>query len=192
MKKRNYKEQERARPSGTHSLEVPLRTCSEYAPKDAPRMDTSFACSSSEQNISGVSREPLQRITLNRTARGVAARLGLPSSLPIAPTRTTPASTRESIAQSRRDGAGNFRGVGAIPSRTRDGAKQGRSGQGRRRERAERERTASGRGRDKRQQAYDSKGAAAEAGTGGERTFGQGAERGEAGNFGNATKEQVT
>ena len=145
MKKRNYKEQERARPSGTHSLEVPLRTRIEYAPKDAPKLGTPFACTCSMQSISGVSREPLQRITLNRTARGVAALLSPPSSLPIAPTRTTPAPTRESIAKSARGGAGNFRGVGAIPSRTRDGAKQGRSGQGRRRERAERERTASGR-----------------------------------------------
>ena len=62
MQSTDFKEQERACPSETHSSEVPLRTCSEYAPKDAPRMGTSFACSSSEQNISGVSDEPLQRI----------------------------------------------------------------------------------------------------------------------------------
>ena len=108
MKNRNYKEQERARPSGTHSSEVPLRTRPEYAPKDAPKLGTSFACTCSMQNLSGVSREPLQRITLNRTARGVAARLGPPSSLPIAPTRTTPEPAKRSIAQSKRDGTENF------------------------------------------------------------------------------------
>ena len=122
MKNRNYKEQERARPSGTHSFKEPSRTHPEYAPKDAPRLGTPFTCSSSDKSIDGILNEPLQRITLNRTARGVAARLGPPSSLPIAPTRTTPAPTRESIAKSARGGAGNFRGVGAIPSRTRDGA----------------------------------------------------------------------
>ena len=46
----HFSKGKRARPSGTHSLEVPLRTCPEYAPKDAPRLDASFACSSSGRN----------------------------------------------------------------------------------------------------------------------------------------------
>ena len=79
----------RARPSGTHSSEVPLRTLPEYAPKDAPKLDTPFASICSGLNISGASREPLQRINaLNRTAWGVAV---APRSLPMTPTRTTPA-----------------------------------------------------------------------------------------------------
>ena len=88
----------RARPSGTHSLEVPLRTCPEYAPKDAPRLDASFACSSSEQNISGVSREPLLRI--NAKSHAVTGEPFRAGSAPIASTATTPQPAEKSIANS--------------------------------------------------------------------------------------------
>ena len=86
----------RARPPGTHSSEVPLRTCSEYAPKDAPRMDASFACSSSEQNISGVSDEPLLRI--NAKSQAVTGEPFRAGSAPIASAATTPQPAGRSIA----------------------------------------------------------------------------------------------
>ena len=86
MQSTDFKEQERARPSGTHSSEVPLRTRIEYAPKDAPRMDTSFACSSPMQNISGISVEPLLRINAKDDAvEGGDDGERPPSSQPIAP-----------------------------------------------------------------------------------------------------------
>ena len=98
MQSIDFKEQERARPSGTHSSEVPLRTRSEYAPKDAPRMDTSFACSSSEQNISGVSDEPLLRI--NAKSQAVTGEPSRAGSAPIASAATTPQPAGRSIANS--------------------------------------------------------------------------------------------
>ena len=80
--------EKRARPSGTHSTEVPLRTRIEYAPKDAPRMDASFACSSPMQNISGISVEPLLRI--NAKSQAVTGEPGRAGSSPIASAATTP------------------------------------------------------------------------------------------------------
>ena len=53
--------EKRARPPGTHSFKEPSRTRPEYAPKDAPKVDASFACSSSEQSIDGILNEPLLR-----------------------------------------------------------------------------------------------------------------------------------
>ena len=159
MQSIDFKEQERARPSGTHSFKEPSRTQSEYAPKDAPRLGTPFACSSSDKSIDGILNEPLQRITLNQTARGVAARFGPPSSLPIAPTRTTPAPTRESIAQSRPDGAGNFRERNKRYRRVHATARDG-SGAG-------------GAAQNGRQQADDNKGAARWNGRGIERHGGR-------------------
>ena len=87
MQSIDFKEQERARPSGTHSTEVPLRTCPEYAPKDAPRIGTSFACSSSGQNISGISVEPLLRT--NAKSQAVTGEPGQAGSAPIASAATT-------------------------------------------------------------------------------------------------------
>lgn len=94
----NPKDEERARPSGTHSSEVPPRTCSEYAPKDAPKVDASFACSSSEQNISGVSDEPLLRI--NAKSQAVTGEPFRAGSAPIASAATTPQPAGRSIANS--------------------------------------------------------------------------------------------
>ena len=94
----NPKDEERARPSGTHSSEVPPRTCSEYAPKDAPKVDASFACSSSEQNISGVSDEPLLRI--NAKSQAVTGEPFRAGSAPIASAATTPQPAGKSTANS--------------------------------------------------------------------------------------------
>ena len=98
MQSTDFKEQERARPSGTHSTEVPLRTCPEYAPKDAPRLDASFACSSSGRNISGISREPLLRT--NAKSQAVTGEPFRAGSAPIAPAATTPQPAGRSIAYS--------------------------------------------------------------------------------------------
>ena len=98
MKSTDSKEQERARPSGTHSLEVPLRTRLECIPKDAPRMDASFAYTSSRRNISGISREPLQRI--NAKSQAVTGEPFRAGSAPMASAATTPQPARRSIANS--------------------------------------------------------------------------------------------
>ena len=98
MQSTDFKEQKRARPPGTHSIEVPLRTLPEYAPKDAPKLGESFACSSSEQNISGVSDEPLLRI--NAKSQAVTGEPGRAGSAPIASATTTPQPAGKSIANS--------------------------------------------------------------------------------------------
>ena len=84
----NSEDEKRARPSGTHSTEVLLRTRIEYAPKDAPRMDASFACSSPMQNISGISVEPLLRI--NAKSQAVTGEPGRAGSAPMTSAATTP------------------------------------------------------------------------------------------------------
>ena len=89
--------EKRARPSRTHSTEGPLRTRLECIPKDAPRMDASFACSSPMQNISGISVEPLLRT--NAKSQAVTGEPGRAGSSPIAPAATTPQPAGRSIAK---------------------------------------------------------------------------------------------
>ena len=88
----------RARPSATHSSKVPLRTYLGHAPKDAPRMDTSFACISPRKTISGVLEEPLLRI--NAKSQAVTGEPGRAGSSPIASAATTPQPAGRSIANS--------------------------------------------------------------------------------------------
>ena len=90
--------EKRARPSRTHSTEGPLRTRLECIPKDAPRIDASFAYTSSRQNISGISVEPLLRI--NAKSQTVTGEPGRAGSSPIASAATPPQPARRSIANS--------------------------------------------------------------------------------------------
>ena len=90
--------EKRARPPGTHSIEVPLRTLPEYAPKDAPKLDTSFACISSGRNISGISIEPLLRI--NAKSQAVTGEPFRAGSAPMTSAATTPQPAGKSIANS--------------------------------------------------------------------------------------------
>ena len=99
----NPKDEERARPSGTHSSKVPLRTYLGHAPKDAPRMDTSFACISPRKTISGVLEELQQRINAKDDAvEGGEDGERPPSSQPIAPATglSPPQPAEKSIAYS--------------------------------------------------------------------------------------------
>ena len=86
MRNTDFKRAKRARPPGTHSFKEPSRTRPEYAPKDAPKVDASFACSSSEQSIDGILNEPLLRTNAKDDAVGGGDDGERPpSSQPIAP-----------------------------------------------------------------------------------------------------------
>ena len=94
----NSEDEKRARPSGTHSTEVTAKHPFRIRTERRAQIGASFACISSERNISGISREPSLRI--NATSQAVTGEPGRAGSSPIVSAATTPQPAGKSIAYS--------------------------------------------------------------------------------------------